>query len=84
MFFRNKNYKKKILIKKNTCANRFYGKNINFKILGVVSDFHEYNVAPARSRALNQADVVFLIGARLNWILHFGQPPRFAKNVKII
>jgi 2-hydroxyacyl-CoA lyase 1 len=27
---------------------------------------------------------VFLAGARLNWILHFGMPPRFSKDVKII
>jgi 2-hydroxyacyl-CoA lyase 1 len=25
-----------------------------------------------------------LAGARLNWILHFGLPPRFKKGVKII
>jgi len=25
-----------------------------------------------------------LLGARLNWILHFGRPPRYAKDVKII
>lgn len=36
------------------------------------------------SRALLQADVVLLLGARLNWILHFGLPPRFDPNVKII
>jgi 2-hydroxyacyl-CoA lyase 1 len=41
-------------------------------------------VAPARSTALREADLVFLIGARLNWILHFGLPPRFAADVKII
>lgn len=35
-------------------------------------------------RALLQADVVLLLGARLNWILHFGLPPRFDPNVKII
>ena len=35
-------------------------------------------------RALGDADVVLLIGARLNWILHFGKPPRFNANVKII
>jgi hypothetical protein len=29
------------------------------------------------------ADVVFLIGARLNWILHFGKNPRFHKDVKV-
>lgn len=35
-------------------------------------------------RALLQADVILLIGARLNWILHFGLPPRFDPIVKII
>ena len=29
----------------------------------------------ARTLALQQADVVFLMGARFNWILHFGLPP---------
>ncbi len=51
---------------------------------GVVPDDHAQSVAPARSHALQEADVVFLIGARLNWIMHFGQAPRFAKDVKII
>lgn len=35
-------------------------------------------------RALSEADVIFLFGARLNWILHFGKPPRFKADVKII
>ncbi|CAD5122752.1 DgyrCDS11161 [Dimorphilus gyrociliatus] len=51
---------------------------------GVVPDDHPLCVAPARSRALQKADVVLLLGARLNWILHFGLPPRFDKDVKII
>lgn len=49
---------------------------------GVVSDFHQNCVGPARSTALSKADVILLIGARLNWILHFGKSPRFDKNVK--
>lgn len=51
---------------------------------GVLPDDHPNCVAAARSRALLQADVVLLLGARLNWILHFGLPPRFDPNVKII
>uniref|UniRef100_A0A3Q3VKJ0 2-hydroxyacyl-CoA lyase n=1 Tax=Mola mola TaxID=94237 RepID=A0A3Q3VKJ0_MOLML len=51
---------------------------------GVLPDDHPNCVAAARSRALLQADVVLLLGARLNWILHFGLPPRFNPNVKII
>ena len=35
-------------------------------------------------RALLNADVILLVGARLNWILHFGHPPRYSPNVKII
>ena len=51
---------------------------------GVVPDDHQQSIAPARSHALENADVVFLMGARLNWILHFGLPPRFAEGVRII
>ena len=51
---------------------------------GVVPDDHRLSVASARSYALQNADVVLLIGARLNWILHFGLPPRFAPGVRVI
>ena len=51
---------------------------------GVLPDDHPGSVAPARSYALREADVVLLLGARLNWILHFGQPPRFADDVRVI
>ncbi|XP_038597887.1 2-hydroxyacyl-CoA lyase 1 [Tachyglossus aculeatus] len=51
---------------------------------GVVPDNHPNCVAPARSRALQHADVIILLGARLNWILHFGLPPRYQPDVKII
>ncbi|XP_073237038.1 2-hydroxyacyl-CoA lyase 1-like [Porites lutea] len=51
---------------------------------GVISDEHPLSVAAARSRALSQADLIFLFGARLNWILHFGKPPRFKANIKIV
>ncbi|XP_056235640.1 2-hydroxyacyl-CoA lyase 1 [Seriola aureovittata] len=51
---------------------------------GVLPDDHPNCVAAARSRALLQADVVLLLGARLNWILHFGLPPRFDPDIKVI
>src|SRR5262249_10859295 len=51
---------------------------------GVMSDSHPLSVGAARSHALQNADVVFLMGARLNWIMHFGLPPRFNKNVRIV
>src|SRR5262245_849303 len=51
---------------------------------GVVPDDHPLSVAAARTLALQQADVIFLMGARFNWIFHFGLPPRFSKDVKVI
>ncbi len=51
---------------------------------GVISDLHPQCVMSARSRALRNADVILLLGARLNWILHFGLPPRFSKDFKLI
>ena len=51
---------------------------------GVMPDDHPLSVAAARTLALQQADVVFLMGARFNWIFHFGLPPRYAKDVKVI
>ena len=51
---------------------------------GVVPDDHALCVSPARTHALREADVVLLLGARLNWILHFGLPPRFAPGVRIV
>jgi len=51
---------------------------------GVMPDNHPLSVGAARSHALQNADVVFLMGARLNWIMHFGLPPRFNKDVRII
>lgn len=47
-------------------------------------DDHPQCVAPARTKALLEADVILLLGARLNWILHFGRPPRYASDVKFI
>uniref|UniRef100_A0A7E4WDL0 2-hydroxyacyl-CoA lyase n=1 Tax=Panagrellus redivivus TaxID=6233 RepID=A0A7E4WDL0_PANRE len=51
---------------------------------GVVPDDHPLSVASARSTALKEADVILLAGARLNWMLHFGLPPRFSEDIKII
>jgi 2-hydroxyacyl-CoA lyase 1 len=51
---------------------------------GVMPDNHPLSVGAARSHALQNADVVFLMGARLNWIMHFGLPPRYNKNVRFI
>jgi 2-hydroxyacyl-CoA lyase 1 len=51
---------------------------------GVMPDDHPLSAAAARTLALREADLIFLMGARFNWIFHFGQAPRYAKDVKII
>jgi 2-hydroxyacyl-CoA lyase len=51
---------------------------------GVLPDDHPLSVGAARSHVLQNADLVFLIGARLNWIMHFGLPPRFRPDVRVI
>ena len=51
---------------------------------GTLDDRHPLSVGAARSTALKDADCIILLGARLNWMLHFGKSPRFDANVKII
>ncbi|PWW76868.1 Thiamine diphosphate-binding protein [Tuber magnatum] len=50
---------------------------------GVLPDDHPLNTSSARSAAIIGADVVLLVGARLNWILHFGEPPKWSPGVRI-
>ncbi|KAK9448042.1 thiamine diphosphate-binding protein [Limtongia smithiae] len=51
---------------------------------GVVPDSSDLNFAAARSAVLKSADVILLLGGRLNWILHYGEAPKFNPDVKII
>ncbi|KAF2471923.1 uncharacterized protein BDR25DRAFT_366664 [Lindgomyces ingoldianus] len=51
---------------------------------GVLPDAHPLNTSSARSAALKGADVVLILGARLNWILHFGGEPKWASKVRLI
>ena len=51
---------------------------------GIVADSSPYNYSAARSTAFKKADVVLVLGARLNWILAFGLPPKWSATVKII
>jgi len=51
---------------------------------GLVSDDHPLCAAASRSLALSRADVVLLVGARLNWLLHHGEPPQWGSSTKFI
>uniref|UniRef100_A0A5B6Z8P5 2-hydroxyacyl-CoA lyase n=1 Tax=Davidia involucrata TaxID=16924 RepID=A0A5B6Z8P5_DAVIN len=51
---------------------------------GLLPDTHELAATAARSLAIGKSDVVLVVGARLNWLLHFGEPPKWSKDVKFI
>jgi oxalyl-CoA decarboxylase len=51
---------------------------------GLLPDAHPQSVAAARSLALARADVVMLVGARLNWLLAHGEPPQWSPDAKFI
>ncbi|OBG26459.1 oxalyl-CoA decarboxylase [Mycobacterium sp. 852002-51057_SCH5723018] len=51
---------------------------------GLLPDDHPQSVATARSLALRRADVVMLVGARLNWLLGHGDAPQWNPNAKFI
>ena len=51
---------------------------------GVIPEDHPLCFLGARSKAFREADVVLVIGTRLNFIVGFGLPPRWAADVKVI
>jgi oxalyl-CoA decarboxylase len=51
---------------------------------GLLPDDHPQSVAKARSLALRRADVVMLVGARLNWLLGHGEAPQWNPDAQFI
>ncbi|KAF2025814.1 hypothetical protein EK21DRAFT_103671 [Setomelanomma holmii] len=51
---------------------------------GVNTDSHSANASSARSAALKMADVVIILGARLNWIFHYGEAPKWSSSAKFV
>jgi oxalyl-CoA decarboxylase len=51
---------------------------------GLLPDDHPQSSAKARSLALRRADVVMLVGARLNWLLGHGEAPQWNPGAKFI
>lgn len=49
---------------------------------GLLPDTHPQSAGPARSLVLKEADVVMLIGARLNWLLSHGKGRTWGDNRK--
>jgi acetolactate synthase-1/2/3 large subunit len=51
---------------------------------GTVPEDHPLSFLNARSAAFSEADVMLAVGTRFNWIVQFGRPPRFARDMKVI
>jgi len=51
---------------------------------GLLPDDHPQSAAAARSLVLGKADVVMLIGARLNWLLAHGKRPSWSGTTKFV
>ncbi len=51
---------------------------------GLLPDNHPQSAAAARSLVLGQADVVMLIGARLNWLLDHGKAPKWSSTARFV
>lgn len=51
---------------------------------GLLPDDHEQSAAASRSFAIGNADVVMVIGARLNWLLSHGRSPLWSEKTHIV
>ena len=51
---------------------------------GIVPMDHASHVPAARSRAMKAADVALVVGSRLNFMLAYGQPPRWNSDTKLV
>ena len=57
---------------------------VNGMARGMLPPSHPLYFSRARSRALHEADVVLVLGARLDFRLNFGQPPVFGDDTRIV
>ena len=51
---------------------------------GLVPDGHPLCVGAARSKAMREADVVLVLGTRLNWQWSFGEHPQWSSKAKFV
>jgi acetolactate synthase-1/2/3 large subunit len=51
---------------------------------GCIPDDHPFSCFISRSRAMAQSDVILFMGARLNFIISYGRPPRFNPQARTI
>lgn len=51
---------------------------------GILPINHPLNLFAARSRVLDAADVLLIVGTRFNYILNYGRPPRISATAAVI
>ncbi|HEX9246551.1 MAG TPA: thiamine pyrophosphate-binding protein [bacterium] len=51
---------------------------------GVVAEDHALCFSHARSTAFREADVIIAVGTRLNYVIGYAQPPRFAAGAQLV
>ena len=51
---------------------------------GVIAEDHALSFPAARSRALRDADLVIVLGTRLNYVWGHGEPPRFSADASFV
>jgi thiamine pyrophosphate-dependent acetolactate synthase large subunit-like protein len=51
---------------------------------GVIPEDHEYCYLTARSAAFRDADLILIIGTRMNYVIGHAAPPRFNAGAKIV
>ncbi len=51
---------------------------------GVIPEDHEYCYLTARSTAFRDADVILVVGTRLNYVIGHAAPPRFNADAKVV
>jgi thiamine pyrophosphate-dependent acetolactate synthase large subunit-like protein len=51
---------------------------------GTVPEDHPLAFLNARATAFTEADLVLAVGTRFNYVVQFGRPPRFARDLRVI
>ncbi|WP_442579783.1 thiamine pyrophosphate-binding protein [Mesorhizobium sp. ASY16-5R] len=51
---------------------------------GVIPEDHPFFFAQARSQAFKEADLVIVVGTRLNYVVSHAEPPRFSASAKLV
>ena len=51
---------------------------------GVIPEDHDFSYLTARGTAFREADVIIIIGTRMNYIISHAPPPRFSAEAKIV